>query len=240
MKRIIQITSGRGPAECGWVVAQVLKLFLAELKNTRIAVVLLHKEDGAIANTVDSVTLQVSGSDENLNEFLKNWVGTIQWVGSSKFRKNHKRKNWFIGVNAIELESGRFSVESSDIRYQATRAGGPGGQHVNKVSTAIRATHIPTGIQVLASNHRSQMQNKKDAKERLIALLEVRRLEDQKLSVKSNWQNHNTLERGNPVRIFKGTDFKSEYVSKSHKSNRQKQKNQLRKIDLNEKLWLFH
>lgn len=123
-----------------------------------------------------------------------------------------------------------IKVDDSDLRFQATRAGGPGGQHVNKVSTAIRVTHIPTGLSVLASDNRSQLQNKKKAKERLMAILKIRQLEDRKNDIKNNWSNHNELERGSPVRVFKGSDFKPNYVDNKYKSRRQLLKRDLKRL----------
>jgi peptide chain release factor len=124
-----------------------------------------------------------------------------------------------------------LQIDEKDIGYEATRSGGPGGQHVNKVSTAVRATHKPTGLAVLASNSRSQLQNKKAARERLIQLLKLKQLDNRKEVVQANWQNHNELERGNPIRVFKGSNFKSEYVTKTYKSKRQKQKLELKKLN---------
>jgi peptide chain release factor len=100
---------------------------------------------------------------------------------------------------------------------------------VNKVSTAVRATHLPTGLSVLASDSRSQSQNKKMARERLINKLKARQLEDKQKNVKGQWQNHQELERGNPVRVFKGSDFKSTFMDRSHKKDRMKSKQELRR-----------
>ena len=216
-ERIIQITSGRGPAECCWVVAQVLKHLLNEARELNIDSTILHREQGIENGTLFSASIKLKG--ENVVTFLKGWLGTIQWIGHSKFRKFHKRKNWFVGVNELELNQ-NISFDPSDIKFEFIRSGGPGGQHVNKVSTAVRAVHDPSGEVVLASNRRSQLQNKNEAILRIRQLLEIKSLEQAKKLIKEGWQNHNELNRGNPVRIFKGSDFKPNHKSKNYKSER--------------------
>ena len=218
MEKIIQISAGKGPAECTWVVAKVLKFLLAEAKEVGIVHTILHREKGTENGTLLSATLQLEG--EGVTDFVRNWRGTVKWIGKSEFRKHHKRKNWFVGVHELDLSDEKFSFQDKDFKYEATRAGGPGGQHVNKVSTAVRATHLPTGLVILASESRSQSRNKKNAKERLINLLKVRRFQEKQEKAKNSWLNHHQLERGNPVRVFKGSDFKSEFMKKKYKRER--------------------
>jgi len=95
-------------------------------------------------------------------------------------------------------------IDERDIVYETMRSSGPSGQNVNKVETAVRATHLPSGLSVLASDMRTQVQNKKLAKERLVMKLSA--IEEGKAleQTHSVWMNHNTLERGNPVKTFKG------------------------------------
>ena len=223
--KIIQITSGRGPAECCWVVAQILKRFLEAANNKGIDYKILQKEKGIENRTLQSVSIQLKA--ENLSRFLSQWTGTIQWIGASTFRPQHKRKNWFIGLYEIK-KSEQFKILERDITYQATRSSGPGGQHVNKVSSAIRATHIPTKTQVLVMDSRSQHQNKKIAKIRLQEKVTELHLEALQSGIKDQWKNHLTLERGNPVQVFKGSDFKKNRIVKNYKKQRCALKNELR------------
>lgn len=225
--RIIQITSGTGPAECSWVVAKVLKVFLKEALREKLSYTIVHQEKGEQNGTVQSATIQLSGKDGVLASFLKDWLGTVQWIGQSTFRKLHKRKNWFIGVFEIEKQE-TFELQAHEIKYQAIRSSGPGGQHVNKVSSAIRAIHEPTGIQVLVMDTRSQHQNKKLAKQRLEEKVAQRNMEGFKTSIQDQWQNHRELERGNPVKIFTGSNFKEKKTKKNYKSQRQQLKRNLR------------
>lgn len=224
--KIIQFTAAKGPIECAWVVAKVLKLFLKELVSNQIAYQILHKENGIENTTVQSVIIKIEGDE--LVQFLKNWIGTIQWIGTSKFRKFHKRKNWFIGCYEIsQIEE--VKLLDKDIQYQAIRSSGPGGQHVNKVSSAIRAIHKPSNIQVLVMESRSQHQNKKIAIQRLQEKVANYNLEQLQEQVKSKWENHLNLERGNPVRVFKGSDFKPKKVKETFKKQRKSLKEDLQK-----------
>ncbi|MCC9064424.1 peptide chain release factor H [Flavobacterium piscisymbiosum] len=225
MEKIIQITAGRGPAECTWVVAQVLKKVLDEAQEQGLEATLLQREVGQENGTVETATISVKGT--NAEKFANSWIGTIQWIGQSQFRKMHKRKNWFIGIFEIEAQK-NASISENDIQYQAMRSSGAGGQHVNKVSSAIRATHIPTGIAVVSMDSRSQHQNKKLATERLLKKLEGETLQQLKNHVGKQWENQLNIQRGNPVRVFSGSDFKKNKVEKSYKGTRQQLKTDLR------------
>jgi len=228
MKKIIQITSGRGPAECSWVVAQVLKKVLQEaIDNNLIATVLQH-QSGQENGTVESALIKVEG--DVANEFIATWIGTIQWIGKSTFRKFHQRKNWFIGVFEVE-QSSELQFHEKDIQYQAMRSSGAGGQHVNKVSSAIRATHIPTGIAVVSMDSRSQHQNKKLATERLMQKLAQNNVEQLKSQFQNTWMNQTQVARGNPIRTFEGTDFKKEKKVNTNKIDRRQSKRNLKNED---------
>ncbi|MCH2217724.1 MAG: peptide chain release factor H [Flavobacteriales bacterium] len=205
--RTIQITAGNGPIECAWVVAKVLKIVLREASASKLNYTIVNQEKGEENGTVRSANIQLSGDANSLADFMSNWIGTIQWIGQSNCRKNHKRKNWFIGVTEIE-DAYELELKDSDIKYQAIRSSGPGGQHVNKVSSAIRAIHIPTGIQVVAMDRRSQHQNKKLAKQRLQERVTHQNKENYKTSIKNQWENHQKLERGNPIKTITGSNFK--------------------------------
>jgi peptide chain release factor len=221
MEKIIQITSGRGPAECSWVVAQVLKTFIEEAKEKNIKTTMLHREIGIENGTVETATVLLESS--NLNDFVNSWVGTVQWIGQSQFRKLHKRKNWFIGIFEME-KSTAIEISENDIQYQAMRSSGAGGQHVNKVSSAVRATHVPTGISVVSMDSRSQHQNKKLATERLLQKFKEETVKQFKAEFQAQWMNQLQIQRGNPIRIFQGSDFKKQKETKNYKQERQRLK----------------
>ena len=225
MDKIIQISSGRGSLECQFVVAKVLKVFLEEITDRKIEYEIIHREKGDENLTLKSVTLLLKG--EKLNFFLENWLGSICWIGKSTFRKFHQRSNWFIGVFELEnLE--KIEFKEKDIQFQTTRSQGSGGQNVNKVSTAVRATHLPTKISVFAQDTRSQLENKKISIQRLrekVVGLHIEKLEKQ---MQKTWNNHLNIQRGNPTKTFTGTDFKKNSTDATFKTKRVRLKNELK------------
>jgi peptide chain release factor len=199
-ERIIQITSGKGPEECERVVAKVVEHILKEAKAQNILAELINTIPGRMKATYLSAQILVKGA--TVASFCRSWEGTIKWVAQSPYRKLHRRKNWFVGITIYDV-SELMKWNERDVQYQSMRASGPGGQHVNKTESAIRATHIPSGISVVASTERSQMMNKKEATERLKQKLYSWQVEQANRQVKEQWLEHHNLERGNEVRVFK-------------------------------------
>ncbi|MDM1377622.1 peptide chain release factor H [Myroides marinus] len=204
MAKIIQITSGRGPQECDFAVKKIAQLFIDDAVKSNIKVDPIQDETDAHGA---SVFIQIVETSKEVDTFLRTWLGTIQWICESPFRPKHKRKNWYIGI----FESTKASdsaILDRNIQYQAVRSSGAGGQNVNKVSSAVRATHLSTGITVMAMDSRSQHQNKKLATERLIEKLQNMALNEVKLEEKNTWLNQTKVERGNPTRTFIGIKFR--------------------------------
>ncbi|WP_454059804.1 peptide chain release factor H [Elizabethkingia ursingii] len=225
MEKLIQITSGRGPLECQWVVAKILKVFLEEVKQEKIDYKIIHRENGDENLTLKSVTLLLK--DKELTIFLKSWLGSICWVGKSRFRKLHKRSNWYVGVFEIE-DAEEIHFDEKDIQFQTTRSQGSGGQNVNKVNTAVRATHIPTGESVFVQDSRSQLENKKLSVTRLKEKVIAQHILQMQRRMQDTWSNHMQVERGNPVRNYSGTDFKKNHQDRSFKKQRQSLKSELK------------
>lgn len=198
-KIIIQITSGRGPVECCRVVARIQELMLKQAKEYGITFTVMENTKGELAGTLQSAVIQAEGKDLSL--FTAEWQGTIQWIAQSPYRKMHRRKNWFAGVEIFDpMQQLKWNI--NDVRLDTCRSSGPGGQNVNKVETAVRGTHLPSGLQVLASDSRSQLQNKKLCLQRLEAKVLAWQTTQLTAQQQTQWQEHNVLERGNPVKVI--------------------------------------
>jgi peptide chain release factor len=123
-----------------------------------------------------SILLRIEG--EAASAFAAKRIGSNQWIGTSPFRPRHKRRNWFVGVALAPEPDAIIDLKNEDIDYQAMRASGPGGQHVNKTDTAVRATHRPTGLVATAQEQRSQQHaNRRLARMKLAIMLEERKRE---------------------------------------------------------------
>ncbi len=190
---LILISSGRGPIECERAVYLYYKELLKEYPS--IEVVSINGDD----KYAKSILLYCE-------EDVSHLEGTVQWIYESDIRKNHKRKNWFIDISILK-EKLRFD-QLDDIRFESFRSSGKGGQNVNKVSTAIRAIHIPTNITAISMEQRSQIQNKKIAYIRLLNKLKNETIIANKGIDYDNWNHHNHMIRGNPYRVYKGKTFK--------------------------------
>ena len=200
----VQISAGQGPAACHWVVTQLYRIFCAEARDQDLGVTELFAVQGDEKNTLRSVLLHLEG--DTTASWLSTWQGSVLWVGRSPYRPNHKRKNWFVGVSAV-FEPPKNTFHPKDLRWERMRAGGPGGQHVNTSSTAVRVTHLPTGIQVKAQEERSQHRNKSLALARLLSSLQENEEKVRVAQHKELWKAHLSLTRGDAIRVYKGTSF---------------------------------
>jgi peptide chain release factor len=197
----LQITSGRGPDECAYFVGKLLPIILDKAKKNDLECEVIETILGNQPNSYLSIIVSLKG--ETCLEFINQWQGTIQWIGKSSFRPHHKRKNWFIGVSALTGPEESAALFENEMKFQTMRSTGPGGQNVNKTETAVRVTHLPTGISVVAQEERSQYLNKKLAIAKLLSLLQSNNSDSLEQVDYELWNKHNNLERGNPIRVFK-------------------------------------
>ena len=200
------ISSGMGPAECRRAVVLVVEQMSkeAEQRGFQVSSVL---NCGLSGGDPSSVLLTITG--EGSATFAHEWIGTIKWSCPSPFRSNHKRQNWFVGVFRLYDEDfDLVEINSLDLKFDCFRAGGPGGQHQNTTDSAVRVTHLPTGVSAVCRDGRSQHRNKAQAIEKLKDVFFLNSLQKRSDEKKHSHDLHKTLERGNPVRCFKGPKFK--------------------------------
>ncbi|WP_295557469.1 peptide chain release factor H [uncultured Hyphomicrobium sp.] len=203
----IHVTSGRGPAECQLAVTSLAGVLEKEARKSGLACEVLEIVAGRERGTALSALLSVDG--EGARAFAEKSRGSVLWICASPVRAGHKRKNWFVGVEVLAPPDTTIaSLRVADVAFDAMRASGPGGQHVNKTESAVRATHKPTGLVATAREERSQAMNKKLALARLAAMLADGAQAARADAERDRWSQHDALERGRPVRTFEGPGFK--------------------------------
>jgi peptide chain release factor len=198
------ITAGRGPGECQIAVRGVAAAFADEAHAAGVEAELLETEEAP--HGLMSALFSVRGA--GAVSFARSWQGSVRWTCSSPLRKGWGRKNWFVGVSVLEPPPPAATLRESDLRFEAYRASGPGGQHVNKTNSAVRVTHLPTGLVATAQEERSQYRNKVLALARLTAAIAARGKRAEAASERDRWSRHDQLERGNEVRAYEGDRFR--------------------------------
>ena len=198
----LQLSAGRGPAECEWVVGRLVPLLIRDLSAHGLTVAEVARTPGEHGGDARSILLRVSGTGAAAQ--VRRWLGTIQWIGASPYRVHHPRKNWFVSVAAFgEPETAVW--DERDLQIETLRASGPGGQHVNRTESAVRVTHLPTGLSASAQEERSQHLNRRLALARLAQCFAERAESQHRRAETDRWRQHTRLERGNAVRVYRGT-----------------------------------
>lgn len=190
----IQISSGQGPRECELAVGNLYKDLKKECKSLEI----INAAPGRSPGEYASLLLQ---ADDDLSHL----EGSVLWICKSPYRPVHKRKNWYIDISIIPDEE---TVNRQDgLRIDTFRSGGKGGQHINKVETGVRITHLATGISASSTTARSQHMNRQIAMNRLCEMLALMEQKNRAEHKNLAWVEHNRIVRGNPILIYEGVGF---------------------------------
>ena len=199
----LQITANSGPAECCLAVKKALGVVHAEAVGAGVEVRMVEQLEGPVAGTFRSVLLELDGTAAPV--FAKRWCGSLLWICESPYRALHKRKNWFL--HGAAFPPPQLATDAGEIRYEATRASGPGGQHVNKTDSAMRATHVASGLSVKVQTERSQHANKRLAGQLLASKLASLAQTEADKQKAARRMGHLQAERGNATRVFVGSAF---------------------------------
>ena len=178
----IDITAGAGGTEAEDWAGMLLRMYVRYGERKGFKVEIMEQDDGEIAG-INRATIRVEG--EYAYGLLRTETGVHRLVRHSPFDSNNKRHTSFASVFVYPEVDDSFEVEinPADVRTDTFRASGAGGQHINKTDSAVRMTHIPTGIVVQSQNSRSQHDNRRVCEEMLRAKLfelEMRKRNEEK------------------------------------------------------------
>ena len=198
---IIRLNAGAGGTEaCDWS-GMLYRMYTRYADRNGFSVEVLDMLDGDEAG-IKSVTFQVNG--ENAYGYLKSEKGVHRLVRMSPFNAAGKRQTSFVSGDVMpEIEEDLdVEINDDDLRIDTYRSSGAGGQHINKTSSAIRITHLPTGIVVTCQNERSQFQNKDKAMQMLKAKLYMLKQQENEEKISGIRGEVKDIAWGNQIRSY--------------------------------------